>query len=131
MNQKWMIVVAATALAVWLSFVLVMCSAYCDSPRHCAFWARLNTGYAEGYSEEAFARLEVGMSQAEVDAIMCPPLRVSEALVGPCRIPGGYFFVDYTDWDSGACPFDHVGWNYRSVVISNGVVTRIYRRTLP
>ena len=107
--------ISAGTLAVL--FVLLMLSGYSEG--YCYFWPSIDTEYAEGYSEEAFARLTVGMARTEAEAIMCQPLGVGTNKRGVVK-------VSYTC--DGAAPFGDFAWFGRGLEISNGVVTRVVNR---
>ena len=115
--RKQIIVAASVAVAtVAVLFVLLLLSGYSEG--YCFFWPKIDTVYADGYSEEAFSKLTVGMSRSEAESIMCPPLGVGTNKSGLVRI-------SYTK--DGAAPFGDFAWFGRGLEISNGVVTRVVK----
>jgi hypothetical protein len=53
-------------------FTILMLSGYSEG--YCYFWPSIDTQYAADYSEGDFNRLNVGMSRADAETIMCSPL---------------------------------------------------------
>jgi len=104
--------IAAGVLAAL--FVLLFLSGYPEG--YCYFWPKIDTRYADGYSEEDFNRLTVGMTRDEAETIMCSPLGIETNKSGLVRI----FYTS-----DGAAPFGDFAWFGRGLEISNGVVTRV------
>ena len=116
--RKQIIIAACSTLGVLLIlFVLLFFSGYPEG--YCYFCPSIDTTYADGYSEEDFSRLAVGMTRSEAEGIMCPPLGVHTNRSGLVQ-------VFYTS--DGAAPFGDFAWFGRGLEISNGVVTHVVSR---
>jgi hypothetical protein len=115
MKTLKIILVSSGVLAVL--FVVLMLSGYSEG--YCYFWPSIDTEYAEGYSEDDFEKITVGMSRTDAEAIMCAPLGVGTNKSGLVR-------TSYTC--DGAAPFGDFAWFARGLEISNGVVTRVVKR---
>ena len=118
MKIRKQIIVAACTTAGTLAvlFGLLFLSGYPEG--YCYFCPSIDTRYADGYSEEAFSRLTVGMTRAEAEAVMCSPLGAETSKSGLVRI----FYTS-----DGAAPFGDFAWFGRGLEISNGVVTRVVK----
>jgi len=57
-----------------LGLILSVCWGYCHLEAYCVFYPSIDTVYADGYSEEDFSRIQVGMSMTEVEQIIGVPL---------------------------------------------------------
>lgn len=117
-SRGWLIVMG-TAVGAVLGLVLAFAWAYCHLEAYCFFWPSIDTVYANGYSEDTFSQLKVGMAMQEVDQIMCQPL-------GTRTNRDGIVDVAYTR--DGRCGFGDFAWFGRSITVSNGWVVGITSR---
>ena len=79
----------------------------------CPFYPSIDTEYAPGYTDRGFARIQPGMAETEVIALVGNPLyanRVEDV---------GEFWHYSTD---GKCTFGDFAWLLRAVVFTNGIV---------
>lgn len=111
-----MLALIAAPLLCVLIFVLW---AYGHMEAYCFFNPDIDTEYARGFSEQAFAQTTVGTSPSEVEAKLGKPLEVSKS-------PNG----KETWWYSrdGKCWWGDFAWKGRALVISNGVVVEIIQQ---
>ena len=81
---------------------------------YCFFDPDIDTEYASGSSERAFAQATIGMRSSELVTKLGRPLEVSKE----------------TWWYSrdGKCWWGDFAWNGRAVVVSNDVVVEIVRQ---
>ena len=113
-GKKIFISAAITVAILAILFVLLLLSGNFEG--YCYFYPSIDTRYADGYSEEEFSRLTVGMTRPEVDRIMCPPLYTWTNKTGLLQV---YWTGD------GKAPVGDFAWFGRGVEMSNGVVTRV------
>ena len=104
---------AAIGFSLALGWVLCHCEMEC-------FWnPSIDTRYANGYSEDTFQSLKVGMSRSDVDLVMCAPLITHTN-------PNGTVSIWYTS--DGNAPFGDFAWFGRILLISNDAVAHIDAR---
>ncbi len=82
---------------------------YAHSESYCFFYPAIDTQYASGFSEETFAKIKVGMTEAEVRQILGAPLEI----VGGSR----WFFTE-----DGKCTWGDWAWLVRAVNFKEGRV---------
>ena len=113
-RKKAIVVVAYSAWGIAVLFVLL--ALYGIGERYCYLYPSIDTTYAAGYSEEDFTKLRVGMTMAEVDRIMCKPLRI-------VREPNSVTRLLYTQ--DGKALIGDFAWFGRGLYVSGGTVTKI------
>lgn len=101
---------------LFAAFAIFLLSGYPEG--YCVFWPKIDTRYAEGFSEVAFKRLAVGVPWEEANRIMCPPLGITTN-------SNGTLSVSYTC--DGNAPFGDFAWFARSLEISNGLISKVDR----
>ncbi len=106
--------IVAGALAAL--FVLLFLSGYPEG--YCYFWPKIDTRYADGYSETEFDKLKEAMTWDEANKIICPPLGIETNRSNQIR-------VFYTS--DGNAPFGDFAWFGRGLEISNGVITKVVK----
>ena len=95
---------------------------------YCVFWPGIETNYAPGYSERHFKRVEVGMTNEQVIALLGHPLRTEEFSTSqPSYRNYGEQVWSYTR--EGSWPLGDWAWLSREVVFSEGHVARLVSRT--
>ena len=115
--RKQIILAACTTLGLLLVlFALLFFSGYPEG--YCYFCPSIDTEYADGYSEEDFGHLTIGMTRSEAEQMMCPPLFVHTN-------KSGLIQVFYTS--DGAAPFGDFAWFGRGLEVNNGFVTRVVK----
>jgi outer membrane protein assembly factor BamE (lipoprotein component of BamABCDE complex) len=65
-------------LVVCALFAGVMFWGYAHSESYCFFYPAIDTQYAPGFSEQAFAQIKVGMTEAEVRQKLGAPLTIGQ-----------------------------------------------------
>jgi hypothetical protein len=97
-------------------FMLLFLSGYPEG--YCYFWPKIDTRYADGYSEAEFDKLKEGMTWDEANRIMCPPLGIDTRPNHQIRV---FYTLD------GHAPFGDFAWFGRELEISNGVITKVVK----
>ena len=99
-------VVSVLLVACWVVYVFSHLELYWP------FNPSIDTYYAPGYTDSGFARIQPGMSEAEVLAFLGEPLGKRKLHDGECW--------DYTG--DGKSTFGDFAWLWRGVAFTNGVV---------
>ncbi len=112
MKRTAMIGITLCFLAAGYLFVC-----YSRMEAYCFFDPSIDTRYAPGFSEPAFAKIDVGMIKEAVQGQLGQPLRVQTQGV----VETWSYSLD------GKCSWGDWAWLCRAVVLSNGTVISIER----
>jgi hypothetical protein len=116
----------AVTLAMAVSALcLLLILAVSGGERYCVFWPSIDTRYAAGYSERGFERVQVGMSEDEVVALIGRPLETHAFWKHPAYKQWGQMVWSYTQ--DGAAPWGDWAWLSREVIFRNGRVAQKVR----
>ena len=95
-------------------------------------WPWIDTVETPGYSEAAFQVIRIGMTRAQVDALMCTPLEVvtdSPDGLGYVPVPVGASLdigaLRYSYTRDGRCPWGDFAWFGREIWFKDGVVRKV------
>lgn len=83
-------------------------------------YPHIDTYFAEGYTDEAFAQVEIGMTKAEVEALLGAPLHMYSYDYG------SEYDID-TTWEytqDGAALIGDFAWDYRVIFFNNDLVVQ-------
>ena len=93
---------------------------YIVTENYFPLYPHIDTYFAEGYTDEAFAQVEIGMTKAEVEALLGVPLHMHSYDYGP------EYDIDMT-WaytQDGAAPIGDFAWDYRVIFFNNDLVVQ-------
>ena len=107
------------AILLAVGFVLWDLGVGCES--RSILWPTIDTRFAPGFSERAFAKVAIGMSEEEVRRLLGPPLGISRYSHYPTMATWCYS-------GDGACPWGDFAWTYHAVTFREGKVAEITRR---
>ena len=110
-RRWWQRLFAAVVPVLLVAYWVVACFSRWEL--YWPFNPSIDTCYASGYTDGGFARIQPGMAEAEVVAVLGEPLYKRE------RGDGGTYWSYTAD---GKSTFGDFAWLWRCVVFTNGVV---------
>jgi hypothetical protein len=89
---------------------------YLHSESYCFFWPSIDTTYSEGYSDEKFGKIQIGMTMSDVNKIMGKPLDADD--------------VEYSYTSDGGCRYNgykfcDCAWLSRTIIFKENKVSEI------